>query len=592
MMHGRQCLSFLFTVAVLLTSCGETPRSEKVPEVRADLPDRFINAIGMPMILVRGGTFEMGVNGDPLGTGLGASYSPRHQVTLSDFYLAKYEVTKGVFRQFVAETGIGADLPELDPMATVERPDDYDRHLVFSKAPGDEYPIYRCDWITAMKFCEWLSKKEGRTYRLPYEAEWEYAARSGTDTGQWWYSTVKKPRVPPDTYAAHGNPISDTAYLRGCAPPGAYPANPWGFYDMLGNAKEWCMDRYAEQYPSTPQRDPTGPRFGEERIIRGGGVGSSVFALNAYFHGPGVPESRQAGIRLVCVIDRAFSLLAPLPLELVPPQPVAVDPLPSVTARLPGEVPLELLVVPAGLVLLGSPSNERGRGYHNEGPQTQVEIVQPFLLGRFEVTQRQYEAVMGVNPSVFKHPDHPVEAVARPDVLAFSKRLTEYERAAGRLPVDGAYRLPTEEEWEYACRAGTATAFSFGENSELLGWYGVYDVLGGTQKVGGKWPNPWGFFDFHGNVQEMCESRLGVYPGGRVQVPYRTKRRAGTYWVCRGGSWNTGWIPCRSAARRAIWYNLDDADRCEFIGFRLARTLGMEEINEFEAKGLLKSRSK
>ena len=129
-----------------------------------------------------------------------------------------------------------------------------------------------------------------------------------------------------------------------------------------------------------------------------------------------------------------------------------------------GVKPVENMVwIPAGRFTMGSPESERGRG-GNEGPQTRVTLTQSFWMGKYEVTQRQYQELMGSNPSHFKGDlDRPVERVAWVDAEPYCQKLTEQERAAGHLPEGYVYRLPTEAEWEYACRAGTTTRFSFGD---------------------------------------------------------------------------------------------------------------------------------
>ena len=137
-----------------------------------------------------------------------------------------------------------------------------------------------------------------------------------------------------------------------------------------------------------------------------------------------------------------------------------------------------------------------------------VTLTQPFYLGVYEVTQEQYERVMGKNPSNFKGPQNPVEKVSWDDAVEFCRKLSELpeEKAAGRI-----YRLPTEAEWEYACRAGTTTKYSFGDSESELGEYGWFDKNSDrkTHPVGQKQPNKWGLYDMHGNVWEWCSDWYG-----------------------------------------------------------------------------------
>jgi len=213
----------------------------------------------------------------------------------------------------------------------------------------------------------------------------------------------------------------------------------------------------------------------------------------------------------------------------------------ELTLDLGGGVTVKLALIPAGKFMMGSPDSEKGRVV-NEGPQHEVTISKPFYMGVTEVTQAQYEAVMGTNLSNFKGEANPVEQVSWNDAEGFCKKLSDKTRQA--------VRLPTEAEWEYACRAGTATAFSFGDADSVLGDYAWYSANSGntTHPVGQKKPNAWGLYDMHGNVWEWCADWYGDYPKGAVTEPQGPA--SGTSRVLRGGSWV--WDPeyCRSAKRR------------------------------------------
>ena len=157
-------------------------------------------------------------------------------------------------------------------------------------------------------------------------------------------------------------------------------------------------------------------------------------------------------------------------------------------------------------------------------------------MGVHEVTQAQYEKVMGVNPSEFKGTANPVETVNWDDAVEFCRKLSELpaEKAAGNV-----YRLPTEAEWEYACRAGTTTKYSFGDNAWDSGDYhwSSYNADDKTHPVGGKKPNAWGLYDMHGNVSEWCQDWYCDYPSGTVTDP--TGFALGLDRVRRGGSWGS-----------------------------------------------------
>ena len=199
--------------------------------------------------------------------------------------------------------------------------------------------------------------------------------------------------------------------------------------------------------------------------------------------------------------------------------------------------------IAAGSFQMGS---AEGKGEGSERPVRKVTLAKPFFMGVCEVTQAQWKAAMGVNPSKFPGDDHPVEFVSWTDAKAFVARLNELETGANE------YRLPSEAEWEYCCRAGNAGSFTFGDDeSSLAGsaWYEV-NAGGAPQAVGKKKANAWGLCDMHGNVWEWCED---VWHDGYQSAPLdgsawitggdATKR------VIRGGSWAFGAADARSGAR-------------------------------------------
>jgi formylglycine-generating enzyme len=236
---------------------------------------------------------------------------------------------------------------------------------------------------------------------------------------------------------------------------------------------------------------------------------------------------------------------------------------------------------PPGKFLMGSPPGEPDRS-HNED-QVQVTLTRGFWLGKFEVTQAQWESVMGttVNEQRAKAereelsgtgPDHPMYYVSHDEATAFCVKLTAGERAAGRLPSGAEYRLPTEAQWEYSCRAGTTTATAFGDSLSSIqaNFDGDYPYNGGAKgpDLGqaaevGKYPaNGWGLYDMHGNVWEWCrdayEEKL---PGGNdPDVPQ------GSIWISRGGCWYHHGQFCRSAFRDS--HSPDS--RSDLWGFRVA----------------------
>ena len=193
-----------------------------------------------------------------------------------------------------------------------------------------------------------------------------------------------------------------------------------------------------------------------------------------------------------------------------------------------------------------------------------VTLSKGFWLGKYEVTQAQYEAVMGTNPSYFKGSDLPVECVTWHNATNFCAKLNAQEKAAGRLPSGYEYTLPTEAQWEYACRAGTTGDYNVnGATLSDLGWY-ADNSNSKTHPVGQKKPNAWGLYDMHGNVWEWCLDWYGDYPSSAVTDPKGPS--SGSDRVIRGGGWSGNANRCRSAYRNLNYPGFGYGH----IGFRVA----------------------
>ena len=202
---------------------------------------------------------------------------------------------------------------------------------------------------------------------------------------------------------------------------------------------------------------------------------------------------------------------------------------------------------------MGSPESEKGRS--KAETQHEVTLTKPFYMGKYEVTQEQWEGVMGKNPSSTKGAKLPVTDVSWEDCQEFIKKLNASTK--------GGYRLPYEGEWEYTCRAGTTTAYSYGDNltKSDANIYGD-----STKAVGSYRPNAFGLYDMHGNVFELCEDWHGDYPDGAVMDPKGPA--TGKSRVLRGGSFGNLVSNARSSYRSCN----TPTNRLSDVGFRLART--------------------
>jgi len=561
----------------------------------------MVASIGMEMIFCPPGTFMMGSPTSESGRGTDET---QHQVTLTNgFYLGKYEVTQAQY-----ETVIGSNP---------------------SSPQGNNRPVERVNWHEAQAFCDQLTSIEqtagrlpaGWKYALPTEAQWEYACRAGTTTAYSWGNVIS----PNDANWNHGNDANTTMEV------GQFSANPWGFYDMHGNVWEWVYDRKAN-YPGGAQTNPEGPASGSFRVTRGGSWGHDGTILRSAERshiGPanrgyplgfrvgfqavqpdtanpelelfgGAAITREAGqawaepgvaahdardgnltayVTVTGTVDVNSTGTYVLTYSVADAAGNTDSKTRTVTVTgarsvdLNATVAMDMLWVPAGTFTMGSPTSEAGRGTNET--EHNVTLTKGFYLGKYEVTQAQYEVVTGSNPSEFNatgNGNRPVEKVTWTEAVAFCTQLTTQEQNAGRLPVGWAYVLPTESQWEYACRAGTTTAYAWG--ATITSSNANYNWDGGandgndfkqTRDVGQYAANPWGFFDMHGNVWEWtADWYQGAYPTGNPVVD-PTGPASGSSRVKRGRSWNSDGTLLRSAERS----NNTPSTRHDNLGFRV-----------------------
>jgi len=509
----------------------------------------------------------------------------QHRVRLSrGFWLGRTEVTQGEW-----QTVMGRSL------SAHARAVGKDLEFVYNE--GRDWPMYQVSWDEAVEYCRKLTEREraagrlpvGWVYRLPTEAQWEYACRAGSRGAVYtggitirgdrnvseldaiaWYGGNSSVGYSGKGSDSSGWPEKQHAGdTSGPRKVGQKRANAWGFQDMLGNVYEWTSNWYGD-YPSGTTVDPRGPSTGDFRGYRGGSwFASGKFCRSAYRgrFSPGF-RTNLVGFRVAAVPSNPATVVD---------RPIlgvgATDAFAGTRAgqvRKDNELSMSLAWCPVGAFTMGSPVGEVGR----EEDEAQVRVqLDGYWLGAYEVTQGQWKAVMGTDPSEFKGADLPVEQVIWNDSVTFCRKLTESERRSRRLPAGWEYRLPSEAQWEYACRAGTTTATSFGNNlSSNQANLDGNNPYGGAEKGpylkkttrGGSYrANAWGLYDMHGNVWEWCADEYSErLPGGRNPL----LAIAGFNKVMRSGGWLNHGQLCRSANR----FKVPPGFVQNFIGFRVA----------------------
>ena len=518
------CLSIVSLFALLLSGYAkpESPdEGQKTGEGVKEKPtvqnktagasgNVLTNSIGMKLKLIPAGTFLMG---SPDSEKDRDKNEVQHKVTLTKpFYLGVYEVTQEQYEKVMGS----------NPSSNV----------------GPKMPV-ESSWYDAKAFCKKLSEIEKQEYRLPTEAEWEYACRAGTQTAFYWGDLFD------EKFAWYEWNSGGKSKEVGTSHP-----NDWCLYDMSGNVSEWCEDWMAD-YLTGEQVDPKGAVSGEFRVIRGGSFYNGSWyndpqqRCRSAFRDCWGPQDRSdyIGFRVVAVPAAAST-----PAESVPTAAEGKGEL------FTNSIGMQFKLIPAGSFLMGSPDSEKGRR-ETEGPQHKVTLTKPCYLGVYEVTQEQYEKVMGTNPSYFKRAKLPVEHVIWNDARNFCLKLSQLEK-------DMTYRLPTEAEWEYAARAGTPTAYYWGDEFDGLSAWCSKNSGMRTHEVGMSQPNTFGLYDMSGNVWEWCEDWFADYPMGEQVDPKGAA--SGSDHVFRGGCLRDVPLFCRSAIRDSAPDGYGD-----FGGFRV-----------------------
>jgi formylglycine-generating enzyme required for sulfatase activity len=263
--------------------------------MRKKLPKRISNSIGMKLVLIPAGKFQMGSPRDDKDRG---ENEEQHEVEITKaFYLGVYEVTQGQFKKVT-----GKNPSHFSKEGNASRMREWDS--------TDDFPVEGVTWHAAVDFCKRLSafpaeKKAGRVYRLPTEAEWEYACRAGASSYRVFHcgNRLSSRQANVDAMNGPGGSGNPRDYLFRTTRVGSYKPNAWGLYDMHGNVREWCQDWYGKDYyKNSPRKDPKGPDRGEDRVLRSSSWGDIPENCRSASRSRGDPNRALAGegFRVVC----------------------------------------------------------------------------------------------------------------------------------------------------------------------------------------------------------------------------------------------------------------------------------------------------
>ena len=454
------------------------------PEVKT----YYANGVAFQMVEVRGGTFTMGATSEQ-GSDAKSDEKPAHKVTLSDYYIGKTEVTQALWEAVMGKS-----------LSQIASENGWDTYGV-----GDNYPMYYISWNDCKAFISKLNALTGKTFRMPTEAEWEYAARGGSKSRGYKYSG----RDNIDDVAWYPYNSGDKTHEVGAKSP-----NELGLYDMSGNVYEWCSDWYGD-YSSASQTNPKGRDSGTFRVRRGGSWVNDAGCCRCSYRGYDDPSYRghYIGLRL-CLSDN--------------PALETSSVTPSVETYYANGVAFQMVEVRGGTFTMGATSEQEVDAFGDEKPAHEVTL-SDYYIGKTEVTQALWKAVMGNNPSYFEGENLPVECISWHDCKTFISKLNAL---TGKN-----FRMPTEAEWEYAARGGSKSRgykYSGSNTLDDVAWYsGNSDSE--THEVGTKSPNELGLYDMSGNVSEWCNDWHGDYSSASQTNPKGPD--SGTKRVDRGGGW-------------------------------------------------------
>ena len=464
-----------------------------------------VNGAHFNMKYVEGGTFRMGDSMENPSDD--SRVTPPRNVTLSDYWIGEAEVTQELWQAVMGYN-----------------PSNF--------TGNNQLPVETVSYDDCLTFISKLNTLTGKTFRLPTEAEWEFAARGGKNSRGYEYSG--------------SNNICDVAWYqgnsRGTHPVKTKRANELGIYDMCGNVSEWCYDWELRYYYGS-DINPMGPAFGSYRMHRGGNWNYGDGWCSVTYRDCNSPGKHLYEIGFRLAIGE---------MESWPDNSNVAGDLFTVNGA-----QFKMIRVNGGTFRMGA----RGSSVESSSSSPHNVTLSDYWIGETEVTQELWQAVMGSNPSKFTgDARRPVDNVSYEDCLAFIRKLNSL---TGRT-----FRLPTEAEWEFAARGGNKSRgymYSGGNEVGIVAWTG-YNSGGTTCPVKTKRANELGIYDMSGNVFEWCNDWHGNYGTASVSNPKGPAN--GTYRVTRGGYWGATQLVIGCAVYHRS--RTEPSKTSENIGFRLA----------------------
>jgi len=553
-----------------------TPTGTPQPSTLSALSDKIVfteqgatvtDPVYMELVRVPAGEFLMG--SDPTKDSEAMEVElPQHRVELAEYFIGKYEMTNAQYAAFVGATGHSA-------------PPHWENQTV--PIGKEDHPVVNVSWDDAVAFAEWLSSETGAAFRLPSEAEWEKACRGPNGLIYPWGDSA--PDEGKLNYAGNVVILNPGGKPGNTTPIGSYSPDgdsPYGAADMAGNVAEWVADWYGwDYYAASPTENPLGPGRGDRRGVRGGYFDSFAWVVRCTVRDMFNPLNRDErfGFRLAMdwaidptslITDVTSSATTTTHLPILTAQPDKVVET-ETGASIINPIRMELVRVPAGEFVMGSDSAEDPAAGEDETPQHQVSLAK-FDIGKYEVTNAQYAAFISAtghhapidwedgSVPVGKE-DHPVVYVSWYDATAFMEWLSE---ETGKT-----FRLPTEAEWEKACRGTDGRIYPWGNAFDASKANTIESDLKATTEVGrytlAGGDSLYEMTDMAGNVWEWTNSQYWGFGYPYVPSDGRENMSSSDSRTLRGGSFNESAAGVRCAVRHGYGAEFDS----QHYGFRV-----------------------